>query len=132
MRLKLAICARDRGLEAAVDRRFGRCACFVIVDPDSGEVVESVLNENAGAGGGAGPQSAQLLSECGVDAVVLGNVGPNAAAALEAAGIKIYTGIEGTVQQTLQKFKDGALQPAAGATVSPHFGMRGGGRGRGA
>jgi predicted Fe-Mo cluster-binding NifX family protein len=121
--MKLAICARGEGLEAQVDQRFGRCACFMIVDTQSGEALEMLRNESAGASGGAGPQSAQLLSQHDVEAVVLGNVGPNAAVALNAAGIEIYTGIEGTVQQTLQKFQEGKLQMIAEATVSPHFGM---------
>jgi predicted Fe-Mo cluster-binding NifX family protein len=121
--MKLAICARGEGLDAEVDRRFGRCACFMIVDTGSGEALETLCNESAGASGGAGPQSAQLLSQHDVEAVVLGNVGPNAAIALKAAGIEIYTGIEGTVQETLQKFQEGKLQIVAEATVSPHFGM---------
>ena len=123
--MKLAICARGEGLDAQVDQRFGRCACFMIVDTESGEAVETLRNESAGASGGAGPQSAQMLSQHDVEAVVLGNVGPNAATALNAAGIDIYTGIEGTVRETLQKFREGKLPAVAEATVSPHFGMRG-------
>lgn len=123
--MKLAICAQSEGLEARVDQRFGRCACFVIVDTESGEEVESLRNENVGASGGAGPQSAQLLSQRQVEAVALGNVGPNAAATLQAAGIKIYCGVEGTVQETLQKFNDGKLQAVTEATVASHHGMRG-------
>ncbi|MEW5786149.1 MAG: NifB/NifX family molybdenum-iron cluster-binding protein [Bacillota bacterium] len=122
--MKLAICAEEEGLEARVDRRFGRCACFVIVDMASGEEVESLRNDSAGASGGAGAQSAQLLSQRNVEAVVLGNVGPNAVVALKAAGIDIYTGLEGTVRETLQKFREGKLHSAAEATVSSHFGMK--------
>ncbi len=123
--MKLAICARGEGLDAQVDQRFGRCACFLIVDTESGEAVEALRNENTGAAGGAGPQSAQLLSQREVAAVALGNVGPNAAMALKAAGIEIYTGVEGTVQETLQKFLDGKLQLVEEANVSPHYGMKG-------
>jgi len=123
--MKLAICAQGEGLAAAVDQRFGRCAFFVIVDAEKGELIDSVRNAGADAAGGAGPQAAQLLAGLDVGAVVLGNVGPNAAMALEAAKIIIYTGIEGTVESTMQKFREGRLSMVSKATVSPHSGMKG-------
>lgn len=122
--MKLAVCARGEGIEAQVDQRFGRCACFVIVDTESGEEVESLRNENAGAVGGAGPQSAQLLSRRDVKAVALGNVGPNASLALKASGIKVYTGVEGTVGETLQKYREGKLKILSEPNVSPHAGLK--------
>jgi predicted Fe-Mo cluster-binding NifX family protein len=122
--VKVAICAREEGLNAVVDERFGRCAYFVIVDSDSNELLQSVRNGYAEATGGAGPQAAQQLSALGVDAVVVGNVGPNAIAALEAAKVRVYGGIEGTVEETMQKFKENRLAPVAGATVPSHSGLK--------
>jgi predicted Fe-Mo cluster-binding NifX family protein len=121
--MKLAICAQEKGLEAEVDQRFGRCAYFVIVDTESGKVIDSVSNGSAEAAGGAGPQAAQLLSGLGVEAVALGNVGPNAVTALQAAKIEVHSGVEGTVSATLQKFLHGNMTPVSGATVSSHAGM---------
>lgn len=123
--MKLAVCAQGKGLSAEVDQRFGRCSHFVIVDPERGELVDSIHNVSAEAAGGAGPQAAQLLAGLDVDAVALGNVGPNAAAALEAAKIKVYSGVAGTVETTMQKFMDGKLTPVSEATVSSHSGMGG-------
>lgn len=123
--MKLAVCAQGEGLSAGVDQRFGRCQFFVIVDPEKGELISSVRNVSAEASGGAGPQAAQLLSGLDVEAVALGNVGPNAATALEAAKIKIYIGVEGTVEMTMQKFKEGKLSTISEATVSSHSGMKG-------
>ncbi len=122
--MKLAVCAQDEGLKAKVDQRFGRCPYFVIVDVDNKERIVSVGNSNAEASGGAGPQAAQLLAGLGVDAVALGNVGPNAVAALKAAKIKVYRGIAGTVEETVQKFNEGELTLVSEATVSSHSGMR--------
>ena len=122
--MKLAVCAQGEGLAAEVDQRFGRCPFFVIVDPEKGELIDSVRNAGADAAGGAGPQAAQRLAGLGVEAVALGNVGPNAAMALEAAKIKICTGVEGTVETTMQKFKEGRLSTVSEATVSPHSGMK--------
>jgi len=122
--MKLAVCAGGEGLNAKVDQRFGRCLYFVVVDSESGEVLESIRNENAAAAGGAGPQSAQSLADCGVQAVATGNVGPNAAKALKAAKIKIYSGVEGTVSTTLQKFEEGRLSLVSEATAPSHSGLR--------
>lgn len=121
--MKLAICAQGEGLEAPVDRRFGRCPYFVIVKAETGELLESLPNTAMDAAGGAGPQSARRLSQEGIEAVVVGHVGPNAAAALKAAGIAVYGGITGTVQQTWQQFHEGKLAVLDEATVDPHHGI---------
>ncbi|MGM0653394.1 MAG: NifB/NifX family molybdenum-iron cluster-binding protein [Bacillota bacterium] len=122
--MKLAVCAKGEGLKAEVDQRFGRCPFFVVVDTEKSEVIESISNENAQAAGGAGPQAAQLLAGRNVEAVVLGNVGPNAIEALKAAKVKVYSGVTGTVEDTLKKFLEGSLKLVAEANVSSHSGMQ--------
>ncbi len=122
--MKLAVCAKGEGLKAEVDQRFGRCPFFVVVDTKNKGVVESLSNENAEAAGGAGPQAAQLLAGRDIEAVVLGNVGPNAVEALRAANIKVYSGVTGTVEDSLEKFLEGSLKLVSEATVSSHSGMR--------
>ena len=77
-------CAGGKGLDAPVDQRFGRCAYFVFIDSEQLTHLESGTNGNAAAAGGAGPQSVRILADREVEAVLLGNVGPNAAAALQA------------------------------------------------
>ena len=122
--MKLAICAKGEGLKAEVDPRFGRCPYFVVVDTEKKEVVESLINRNAKAAGGAGPQAAQLLAGRDIEAVVLGNIGPKAVEALRVANIKAYSGVAGTVEDAVDKFLEGSLKQVAEATVSSHSGMR--------
>lgn len=86
--MKMAITATGTGLDAAVDPRFGRCACFVLVDRDSG-AVETVANPFQDAAGGAGTQTAQWVVNQGVDAVLTGQCGPKATAVIEDAGVRI-------------------------------------------
>lgn len=129
--MKLAVCAQGEGITAKVDERFGRCPFFVIVNTENEESVVSVRNTHAEASGGAGPQAAQLLAGLGVDAVAVGNMGPNAVEALKTAKINAYTGITGTVKDSVKKFKDGKLVSLSEATVSSHAGMRGNKGGRG-
>ncbi len=122
--MKLAVCAQGEGLNAKTDQRFGRCPYFVLVDPEKQNVLQTIRIDNADSPGGAGPQSAQLLSDHEVDAVITGNVGPKAEQALSAAGIMIYSGMEGTVGDAIQKFKANSLQTVSGATILEHSGFK--------
>ncbi|OPZ74084.1 MAG: Dinitrogenase iron-molybdenum cofactor [Firmicutes bacterium ADurb.Bin456] len=119
--MKIAITAQGKNMESKVDPRFGRASWFVLVDTETG-AHEAVSNEqNLNAGQGAGIQSAENISRQGVKAVITGNCGPKAFRTLNAAGIKIYTGAEGTVAEVYEKFKAGKLPEAAGANVEGHW-----------
>ena len=120
--MRIAVTAQGTDLDSAMDPRFGRCRSFVSADSDS-EEFEAFSNDGVMASGGAGTQSAQFLANKGVDAVITGNVGPNAARALEAAGIEVYSTAAGTVRDALQAFKAGKLSAVSGATVDSHHGM---------
>jgi predicted Fe-Mo cluster-binding NifX family protein len=128
---KIAICAQGPGMDCAVDQRFGRCFYFVLASADE-EQHKAVPNPSVGASGGAGVQTAQFLAEKGVDAVLVGNIGPKAFSALSAAGIEVYSGISGTVADALEQYRSGLLRRVSDSTVPSHYGLgRGGGRGRG-
>jgi len=120
--MKVAVTAGEPSLDAAVDPRFGRCACFLIVETDD-LTFEAVENPNVMLGGGAGIQSAQLMSEKGVTFVLTGNCGPNAYRTLAAAGIEIITGCSGPVREVVAQFQADGLSATAGPNVEGHFGM---------
>ena len=120
--MKIAITASGDNLDSQMDPRFGRCQYFVIVDPDTMDF-EAMLNESAMASGGAGIQAAQTIVNVGINAVITGNVGPNAFEVLSASGIETMTGASGTVRHALELYKNGGLQSSAGATVGAHAGM---------
>jgi predicted Fe-Mo cluster-binding NifX family protein len=127
--MKLAVSATGKDLNCQIDPRFGRCQNLIFVDPDTMEF-EALDNEGGMAMGGAGVQAAQLVVQKGATSLITGNLGPNAASAISASGIKVYLVPGGTVREAIEAFKEGKLQEASGATVPPHFGM-GGGRGMG-
>jgi predicted Fe-Mo cluster-binding NifX family protein len=132
-RTKIAVTSTGPTLEDTVESRFGRCAYFLIIDPDSLDF-EPMENPNIMLGGGAGIQSAQLMANKGVSVVLTGNCGPNAFQAFGAAGIKVITGVAGQVRQAVERFKTGQLSTTSGPSVQSHFGMgrsTGGGMGRG-
>ena len=127
--MKIAVSSTGKDLNSQIDPRFGRCQYFIFIDP---ETMEFEVSENEGlmASGGAGVQAAQLIAQRGATALITGNLGPNAASALSAAGIKVYLVPGGTAREVTEAFKTGKLKEASGPTVPPHSGM-GGGRGMG-
>ena len=127
--MKVAVSATGKDLNCQIDPRFGRCQYFIFVNPETMEF-EPFENEGLMASGGAGVQAAQMVAQKGASTLITGNLGPNAASALSASGIKVYLIPGGTVREVIEAFKTGKLQGASGATVPPHFGM-GGGRGMG-
>lgn len=124
--MKIAISSMGTDLNAQIDPRFGRCQYFIIVDSDTMEF-EAIENPNISAMGGAGIQSGQMMAGKGVQAILTGNVGPNAFQTLSAAGIQVITGVTGKVKDAIQQFKSGQLQSVSEATVPTHFGIGGGG-----
>lgn len=119
--MKICITAQGDRLDAPVDPRFGRCAYFLIIDSQTGEM--SAVHNNGGASGGSGVQAGQTMADHQVEAVLTGNVGPNAYQTLQAAGITVYAGISGTVQEALERFRREDLpSPMAGPSVESHFG----------
>ena len=125
--MKIAITANGAGLDAAASPIFGRCPTYILVDTVTMQY-EAVANPAVSAGGGAGIQAAQFIVDRGAQAVVTGNVGPNAFGVLRAAEIPVYLFRGGTVQQAVEAYKGGRLSSASDATVSAHAGM---GRGMG-
>jgi predicted Fe-Mo cluster-binding NifX family protein len=122
MKMKVCVTATGKDLNALVDARFGRCQVFVFIDTDTMDY-DVVENQAMMSGGGAGTKAAQTVADSGVTAVLTGNVGPNAFRALDAAGIKVYTGAGGTVKDAVDMFNKGDLEAASGASVKQHAGM---------
>jgi predicted Fe-Mo cluster-binding NifX family protein len=126
--MKIAISSTGKDLDCQIDPRFGRCQYFVFLDPETMEF-EAAENQGVTAMGGAGVQAAQFVVQKGANTLITGNLGPNAASALSASGIKVYLVSGGTVKEVTEAYKSGTLKEGSGATVPPHFGMGGGRRG---
>ena len=119
--MKVCITAQGTDMEAEVDPRFGRAQQFIVADTETGASEAHDNSQNLNAMQGAGVQAAQNVADLGVEALVTGNVGPKAFAALNAAGIKIYVGASGTVRDALAQFRAGQLQSASQASVEGHW-----------
>lgn len=128
--MRLAISSNGPDLESAVDPRFGRCAYLTLVETETMEF-EAFSNPNISAGGGAGIGTAQMVVDRGAEAVLTGNIGPNAFEVLNQAGIAVYTGVAGTVRQAVEDFKAGKMTTTSAPTAAGHFGMQAPARGYG-
>jgi predicted Fe-Mo cluster-binding NifX family protein len=135
--MRIVVTANGASLDAPASPVFGRCPTYVFVDTER-MASEAVDNPAIGAPGGAGIQAAQFVIEQGAEAVVTGNVGPNAYQVLQSAGVPIYLNAGGTVRQAVEAFKVGGLSSAGQASAPAHAGMGRGvglgagmGRGRG-
>jgi predicted Fe-Mo cluster-binding NifX family protein len=95
------------------------------VDTESQEF-EALDNANVAAAGGAGIRSAQLIADKGSEALISGNVGPNAFNVLSAAGIKVYSQASGSIKEALDKLKNGELTETTEPNVGNKFGFGGG------
>ncbi|MDY0356544.1 MAG: NifB/NifX family molybdenum-iron cluster-binding protein [Sedimentisphaerales bacterium] len=120
--MRIAVTSVGRTMDAQVDPRFGRAACFVVVDTESMEF-QAMENSNVDAGGGAGISAAKVVIEADAKAVLTGNCGPNAERTLRAGNVKLYTGVTGTVAEAVEQFKAGKLTEATGPNVQSHSGM---------
>lgn len=129
--MQIAVSASGEGLEAPASPVFGRCPYYVLVDTETW-AARTVPNPAVAAGGGAGVQAAQYVVREGAQAVITGNVGPNAFQVLQAAGVPVYLSPGGTVRQVVEAFKRGELRMLDQASAPAHAGMgRGMGRGIG-
>ncbi len=119
--MRIAVTSQKPDSKATIDPRFGRAACFLIYDTETGsyEVVENTQNLQAASG--AGIQAAQIVHHHGAKAVCTGHCGPKAFRALMAADIKIYTGASGTVEETIQRYLEGGWSPSQDADVEGHW-----------
>jgi predicted Fe-Mo cluster-binding NifX family protein len=121
--MKVCLTSTGPNLDSEMDPRFGRCQYFLFVDPESLEL-EAVENPNLAVAGGAGIQSAQFVANKGVEAIITGQVGPNAFSVLQSAGVNILIAASGQVRELLEKYRSAGLGSfAQGPTVQIHGGV---------
>ncbi|MEW6066478.1 diguanylate cyclase [Desulforamulus profundi] len=111
----VAVSAFGNTLDSKVNPRLGKCEYFVLYHTQTG-TYRAIDNTGRFSSGAAGVATTGLLNDHEVTAVITGTVGPNAFTALEACGIKVYTGASGKVEDVLDKFLNGQFAEAKGPT----------------
>ncbi len=119
--MKVAVTSQGEELSSEIDPRFGRARWLIVVDTETGksEVHDNSVNLNATQG--AGIQTGQNIANLGVEAVITGNVGPNAFKTLNAANVKIFLAEKQTVQDAIDSFKADKLKEVGQANVEGHW-----------
>ncbi len=119
--MKVAVTSQGEELSSEIDPRFGRAKWLIVVDTETGksEVHDNTVNLNATQG--AGIQTGQNVVNLGVEAVITGNIGPNAFKTLNAANVKVFLSKAKTIQETLRSFMAGKLEEVKQANVEGHW-----------
>jgi predicted Fe-Mo cluster-binding NifX family protein len=119
--MKIAVTSAGKTLDDPVDSRFGRAPGFILFDTETGELQAVDNTQNLNAAQGAGIQAAEAVSRLGAGCLLTGHCGPKAFRTLEAAGIRVYTGVQGTVRAALEAWQAGKLTPTPAADVESHW-----------
>jgi predicted Fe-Mo cluster-binding NifX family protein len=119
--MKVAVTAQGNEGSSPIDPRFGRAKFLIVADTDTNrfEIHDNTVNLNAAQG--AGIQTGQNIANLDVDAVITGNVGPNAFRTLDAARIKVFLAEKQTVQEAIDSFKADKLKEVSRANVEGHW-----------
>ena len=119
--MKVVITAQGNELTSEIDLRFGRAKWLIVVDTETSDFQAHDNAVNMNSAQGAGIQTGQNIANLGVEAVITGNVGPNAFKTLNAAGIKIFLTEKQTVADAMASFKAGELKEVDQANVEGHW-----------
>ena len=119
--MKIAVTAQGKELSSEIDLRFGRAKWLIVVDTESGDLQAHDNAVNLNAAQGAGIQTGQNIANLCVEAVITGNIGPNAFKTLNAANVKIFLAKKQTVGEAIDSFKTGKLEEVDQANVEGHW-----------
>jgi len=90
-----------------VSQHFGRCATYTLVDIEDGKTVRREEVGNPGHSPGFIPQ---FLHDKGTDIIICGGMGARAAGFFEELGIKMITGVVGSVDEAISKLERDKLE----------------------
>lgn len=119
--MKIAVTSTGDDLKSEVDPRFGRSKRFILYDTDTSDYESFDNRLNMMAAQGAGIQAAETISQLKADVLITGHCGPKAFGALKEAGIKIFIGASGKVEEAIELFVQGKLDEARFPDVKGHW-----------
>jgi len=110
--MKIVISAQGKTLQDKVDARFGRCPFFVIYNTETKE--EQIIDNQdvEQEAHGAGPRTAQRLSEYDCNVLITGNgPGGNAASLLSKMNIDVFVGAgDMIIEKAIESYLKGELK----------------------
>ena len=98
--MKIAIPTREN----RVDDHFGHCEYYTIISVSPEKQIEKLEYYQAPQGCGCKSDVASILANMGVEILLAGNMGQGAVNKISAAGIRVYRGCSGNVEQIAHSF----------------------------
>jgi len=110
--MKILLTSKGTEWDSKIDPRFGRTEYFFIYDEETNEVEIYDNRAISNEAHGAGPKTAQKMTEYKVNVLITGNgPGGNAASVITQTGIKVIAGAgEMTVKEAYDAYKKGELK----------------------
>ncbi len=93
-------------------QHFGKCPIFTVYSIENGSIqgktqIDASQNGHAALTG--------FLKNAGIDLVICGGIGDGAKKMLSGAGIKLISGVEGSIEDTVNLYLSGNLKDAGGS-----------------
>ncbi|MFO7569751.1 MAG: NifB/NifX family molybdenum-iron cluster-binding protein [Smithellaceae bacterium] len=107
----------DQGLNSPVSSHFGQAQAFAMINAETNAMT---IIQNTGTHHGGTLTPAEIIGQAGADMVLCGGLGVKAVRLFEQQGIHVYCQASGTVADTLQAYKNGALPEATDANACQH------------
>lgn len=103
--MKIAIPSKDN----FVDDHFGHCQYYTVFTLDRDKNIEAKAILASPAGCGCKTDIASILAEMGVSVLLAGNMGEGAINKLTGAGLEVFRGYSGPVEEVLESYLNGNL-----------------------
>ncbi|MFP4112528.1 MAG: NifB/NifX family molybdenum-iron cluster-binding protein [Candidatus Woesearchaeota archaeon] len=109
--MKIAVTSENNTIESTVEQRFGRSGFFIVANIENKNITgyEAIENQGSKNAHGAGIRAAEQLGEINADAVITGELGPNAEKILARMGIKAYHS-KGDIRKAIDDLISGKLE----------------------
>ncbi len=108
------------GLEAEISAHFGHSDVFTMVTIEDNKIAGAELVKNPPHSQGGCMAPVMLLKENGADAIIVTGIGMRPMMGFQQVGIKVFSGVEGTIESVVNEYLAGNLQPAGDDIVCGH------------
>lgn len=126
----IAITANGEDLDSPVECSFEKCQNFIFYDTEIREIVDVVDNPAIEILEGGSLEAGEEVVGHDVEALLTGDIDPDAGDVLGRGGIEVYLCTEGTVESAIEQFLTGDLElrpgpsrgtyPGPGSPETPH------------
>lgn len=108
------------GLEAQISAHFGHSDVFTMVNIEDNNITGTELVPNLPHSQGGCMAPVMHLKENGADAIIVTGIGMRPLMGFQQVGIKVFSGVPGTIESVVNEYLAGNLKPAGEDIVCGH------------